>query len=96
MVPRAGAAAVSNYKVPDFCHKEPSCWYVQRKTPNQYMSRPSMRPSSDPMEPGVDRLVNWEHNGCSVPAISQCNGTVNQQTSSPLSHIASLPWYFYN
>lgn len=27
------------------------------------MSRPSMRPSSDPMESGVDRLVNWEHNG---------------------------------
>lgn len=54
------------------------------------MSGPSMRPSSDPMESEVDRPVNWEHNGRSVSAISQCNGTVNQQTNSPLSHIASV------
>lgn len=35
------------------------------------------------MKSRVDRTVNWEHNGCSVPAISQCNGTVKQQPLEP-------------
>lgn len=35
------------------------------------------------MESGADRTLNWEHNGCSVAAISQCNGTVNQQPLEP-------------
>lgn len=35
------------------------------------------------MESRSDPNLNWEYNGCTVPAIVQCNGTVNQQPLEP-------------